>query len=554
MNDIRLLLLTAAAASAAVPFTPVDSAWSRKAFVAPAGITIDVLFRTGDTVEVAAGAKALARKNFDYIGFVGLGTSGGNDSAWLGVNTELRDSSTAFGDGGGFNVLKVVRDPSSGRWSRASTPKAIDFRSVGGTWVNCGGFDTPWGTMVTAEEYPPASNAEASNAGKQIRDTSDFVVKTQGFDDTLRRYEALGWMVEVNPATGTARKLYKMGRFSHENGALLPDRRTVILTDDNTPAVLFKFVAKVAEDFTDGQLYAYKQNTDGVGGSWIELPMQLDSLVNIRDVAMRRGATVGIRHEWAAYHDGKVYVNETGIDNDAGSIAKAVAKGATVEKHLNGSIWANDTAKDLYGRTLVLDTATQTLSVKVEGGTTASGKNFSNPDGMHVHVIGNKAWLVILEDLNGASAGRDPGGNNICDAWWLDLSIANPTVDSLQRMLAGVNGAELTGSTRTPDGKTMFVTSQHPSSSNTEPYDKDLIAAFTGFDASTGIARKEVSRKARPFRQLDGELRFQAPSTGTIRNLEGKALRSFKRTESVKIPQGASVLHTSEGTWTILNP
>lgn len=554
MKPFALVPLFAAIASAAVPFAPVDTAWSRKAFVAPTGMNIDVLFRTGDTVDGLGGVKAPARKNFDYIGFVGLGATKGNDSAWLGVNTELRDSSTAFGDGGGFNVFKVARDPATGRWSRTSAPKSIDFRAVGGTWVNCGGFDTPWGTMVTAEEYPPATNTEAHNAGKQIRDTSDFVVKTQGFDDTLRRHEALGWMVEVDPATGTARKLYKMGRFSHENGALLPDRRTVILTDDATPAVLFKFVAKVAEDFTDGQLYAYKQNADGVGGSWIELPMQLDSLVVIRDVAMRRGATVGIRHEWAAYHAGKVYVNETGIDNDAGSIAKAVAKGATVEKHLKNGIWANDTAKDFYGRTLVLDTATWTMSTKVEGGTTATGKHFSNPDGLHVQVIGDKAWLVILEDLNGASQGRDPGGNNICDAWWLDLSIANPTVENLERMLVGVNSAELTGGARTPDGKTMFLTSQHPSSSNTAPYDKDLIAAFTGFDASTGIARKESNRKVRPFRQTNAVLRFEAPVSGTIQDLEGRTLIRFAKTESVKIPQGASILRTSQGTWKLLNP
>ena len=68
---------------------------------------------------------------------------------------------------------------------------------------------------------------------------------------------------------------------------------------------------------------------DKSGGSWIMLPMQLDSLVNIRDVAIRRGATVGIRHEWAVYHGGKVYINETGIDNDKGALANAVKNGGT---------------------------------------------------------------------------------------------------------------------------------------------------------------------------------------------------------------------------------
>jgi len=554
MNDIRLLLLAAAAASAAVPFAPVDTSMNAMTLKFPTGMRADIVLRTGDSIDGLDNIPTVARRTFDYVGFHGLGPTKGNDSAILGVNSELRDSSTTHGDGGGFTLFKVVRNPQDNSWSRVGRGRAVDFRAVGGTWVNCGGFDTPWGTMVSGEEYPALSNAEAYAGGSQIRDTSDVVVKTQGFDDTLRRYEAHGWMVEIDPLTAIARKLYKMGRFSHEGGVMLPDRRTVILTDDMTPAVLFKYVATRADDLIDGQLYAYKQNADGMGGSWITLPMQLDSLVNIREVALRRGATAGIRHEWVVYHEGKVFVAETGIDGDKGAIAKAVATGATVEKHLKGTIYKNDTALDYHGRILVLDTATWNMSVFIEGGVMASGKHMSSVDGMHVHKIGNKAYLVLLEDLVGRTQGRDPSGKNICEGWWLDLAIANPTVDSLQRMLVGANGAELTGSTQTPDGKTMFVVVQHPSSSNTAPYDKDVVVALTGFDLSVGISKKEMNRKVRPFRQLDGQLRFQAATSGTIRDLEGRTLTTFEESESVKVPQGASVLETSRGSWKILKP
>jgi len=554
MNKIRLLLLASAAASASVPFAPIDSSWNAPVLKYPSALHMDILFRTGDTVDLPSGAKALGRKTFDYIGFQGLGSTQGNDSALLGVNNELDDSSTAFGDGGGFNILKVTRDPGTGAWSRQGNPVAIDFRSIGGTWHNCGGFNTTWGTMVSGEEYPPASNLDAYLGGKDIRDTSDFVVKTQGFDDTLKRHQALGWMVEIDPVAKTARKLYRMGRFSHEGGILLPDDRTVILTDDNTPAVLFKFVAKTAKDFTEGQLYAYQQSADGATGSWIELPMELDSLVNIRDIAIRKGATVGIRHEWNSYHEGRVFVSETGIDNDKGALAKAVTAGGKVEKHLVGGVWANDTAKDLYGRVLVLDVATGKLSVLVEGGVGATGRTLSNPDGQHIHTLGDKTWLVILEDLNGSSAGRDPGGNNNCEAWWLDLSIEHPTVDSLQRMVVGVNGAELTGSTRTPDGKTMFLAVQHPASANTAPWDKDVLVAFTGFQNSTGVVRNAASRDVRPFREVRGELRFDGVRTGSVRDLAGRTLVRFDKTESVKIPRGTSLLELDGRVWTILNP
>lgn len=554
MINTRLLLLGAVAASATVPFTPVDSLWNAPVLSYPANLHMDILYKVGDTVDLPSGAKGAARKTFDYIGFHGLGASAGNDSALLGVNNELDDSSTTFGDGGGFNVFKIARDPGTGAWKRAGNPYSIDFRSIGGTWHNCGGFDTHLGTMVSGEEYPPASNADAYLGSKAIRDTSDFVVKTQGFDDTLKRHQALGWMVEIDPVAKTARKLYRMGRFSHEGGILLPDHRTVILTDDNTPAVLFKFVATTADDLSQGQLHAYKQSEDGMSGSWIELPMELDSLVNIRDIAIRKGATVGIRHEWNSYHDGRVFISETGLDNDKRALRKAVDMGAVVEKHLQGGIWTNDTAKDLYGRVLALDVSTNKLSVLVEGGVGSTGRTLSNPDGQHVHIIGNKAWLVILEDLNGSSGGRDPGGNNNCEAWWLDLSIQNPTVDSLQRMVVGVNGAELTGSTRTPDGKTMFLAVQHPSSSNTAPWDKDVVAAFTGFEASSGIVGKGAKPNRHPFRQTRGEIRFEVPTDGTVRDLEGNTLMTFKKSGSVNVPQGASVLRTSEGTWMILKP
>lgn len=551
------ILALSASMAAALPFAPVDSSWSTTSLKIPAGMHASILLRTGDTIEGLGGVKTLVRKNLDYIGFRGLGPSGGNDSAILGVNSELRDSSTAHGDGGGFTLLKVVRNPNDGTWSRVGSGKAVDFRSIGGTWVNCGGFDTPWGTMVSGEEYPPLSNAEAYATGKQIRDTSDVIVKTMGFDDTLRRYEALGWMTEIDPVSGTARKLYKMGRFSHEGGALLPDRRTVILTDDATPAVLFKFVASKADDFSDGQLYAYKQTEDKSGGSWIMLPMQLDSLVNIRDVAIRRGATVGIRHEWAVYHGGKVYINETGIDNDKGALANAVKNGGTVEGHLKGGMWANDTAKDYYGRTLVLDTLTNALTVLVEGGVSATGKHFSNPDGMHVQVVDGKAWLVIMEDLNGASQGRDPGGNNNCEAWWLDLTIQHPTLDSLQRMLVGANGAELTGGNQTPDGRTLFVTVQHPSASNTAPWDKDVVVALTGFSGATsGISPvAHAAGSARPFVLDRASLVFQIPTSGTLRRLDGSVRQRFTDARKVSVPaSGSWVLETATGSWSFVKP
>ncbi|MCG7957045.1 MAG: PhoX family protein, partial [Candidatus Thiodiazotropha endolucinida] len=74
--------------------------------------------------------------------------------------------------------------------------------------------------------------------------------------------------------------LETMGRFSHENSVVMPDDRTVFLSDDGTGVVFFKFVADVAGDMSAGTLYAAQiTQAAGVddpaeaalGIEWIEL-------------------------------------------------------------------------------------------------------------------------------------------------------------------------------------------------------------------------------------------------------------------------------------------
>lgn len=65
-----------------------------------------------------------------------------------------------------------------------------------------------------------------------------------------------------------------MGRFSHENVAIMKDKKTVYQSDDGTKVVFFKFVATTAGDLSAGTLYAAKatQNEDqSFGITWVEL-------------------------------------------------------------------------------------------------------------------------------------------------------------------------------------------------------------------------------------------------------------------------------------------
>lgn len=75
-----------------------------------------------------------------------------------------------------------------------------------------------------------------------------------------------------------ANKWYAAGRRSNELAYILPDEKTMYLSDDGTNVVFQKFVADEPKDFSSGTLYAAKMNqeTDGTKGGtfgieWIDL-------------------------------------------------------------------------------------------------------------------------------------------------------------------------------------------------------------------------------------------------------------------------------------------
>ncbi|MEA3275527.1 MAG: DUF839 domain-containing protein [Pseudomonadota bacterium] len=83
-------------------------------------------------------------------------------------------------------------------------------------------------------------------------------------------------LLEKNGKTSFA-KHYAMGRFSHELGYVMPDKKTVYLTDDGTNDTLFMFVANEPARMSSGTLYAARwHQTSGQGGrsaqlKWINL-------------------------------------------------------------------------------------------------------------------------------------------------------------------------------------------------------------------------------------------------------------------------------------------
>lgn len=555
-----------------------------------------VIFVGGvDTVQTTttygnAAGKAPAKQWHDYIGFVKDSTAAG-DLGWVIVNHEMTTKDDKNGDGGGMTTFKLRKKANKelevvtttlpdGRTGKFFN---VDFaNTTGETGMNCGGI-TKGGRIWTAEEWMQSSNAGIYAGGSGYRDTTDFVIGTTtpagfpGFNGkTLKRYQNLNWLVEVDPKTGKAlRKQYNWGRAGWEGGVIMADNKTVYLFEDGSPGILGKFVATNAGDFTTGQMYVYKHN--GTPTKWIAIENNLDTLVNLNTVAIRRGATMFNRLEWGAQHNGKIYICETGRDAfnyNSGNALNGVISPSLVDGYktryqiVNGVAFPNSDAAaadsvrigkffDYYGRVIEFDPATDAVRSYIEGGPYKSSstsdqlpqypdKHLSNPDGVDFFTFGSKTYMMIQEDLNGTSYNRMPNGltSTICEAYLLDMSISNPTINDLQRLTACAPGAEITGGMQI-DHETILFNSQHPNNNNVAPYNNSLTYAITGFDTTkptTSILATEVKTKSFSIypNPVSRELHISQPMDVAIYNMNGQRLKVYRNTTKVDVSDMAA--------------
>lgn len=451
-----------------------------------------------DQVHNASGQTEVARENHDFTGYVPI--NGRSDSGYVIVNHERAETSSIIGNGGGMTVFIVSKDKKTGDWS-VVTPsngrkfRNVDFSAVGNTAANCGGIQTSWGKVFTAEEWGIfKSNDQISSWDT---DTTDWAVGKFNGTTTSRKipkHMNYQYMVEVDVASAKAvRKNYNMGRYDHEGGWIAADEKSVYLSDDKSSgSVLFKFVANSKRDFSAGQLYAYKQSSDGNSGSWLTIPMVLDSCMHARDVALRMGATVFMRLEWVDGKGDQVYITETGRGKEF-DISGALAKGGVAAKHLTQLAgYSGGKAVDMFGRVLRLNTTSNKVEVLLEGGGaldaggTPTGNHLSSPDGLALTEIDGKTWLAINEDMNPSGMPANPAKmGKMNEIYFLDITgdQAGKTyqVSDLHRFLVGPKGCETTGGRFTPDGMTYFVNIQHPSSTNQAPFNHSTTIAVSGF-------------------------------------------------------------------------
>ena len=201
---------------------------------------------------------------------------------------------------------------------KAVDTKPVDLSAMGGTIINCASTKTAYGSHLGGEEDYSLNTRYADTASpfyvdcaldgtdndasgksnyfcsyvngmqKYLGDTN--IDKTNGYNgDSFSPYN-YGYIVEVQPqADGTTKsaKHYVTGKYTPELATMMPDGKTVYMSDDGTAKGFWKFVsdAKITDFKADweGKLYAAKLNqTSAVNGgafdvTWVELGHAKDS-------------------------------------------------------------------------------------------------------------------------------------------------------------------------------------------------------------------------------------------------------------------------------------
>lgn len=264
-----------------------------------------MLDRNGDPVRAKDGSEFISNAT-DFSSIMKVG-----ERIWSVTHFESRP--------GGMYLSELEQDKTTGKLTAKSTQN-IDFSAVDGLWVPCAGSVTPWNTHLGGEEYPPDARLWFS------RNPTDSVSTIRGYIQPHLRYYGVdiytdsdndgqanarvsdaraafhpymvGYPNEIKVAedgSHTVVKHYSMGRVAIELAYVMPDQKTVYISDDGTNVGFFMFVADKAGDLSSGRLYALKWNQVSAqnGGraeiSWV--PLDNASVTDTQVAAMRTSLT-----------------------------------------------------------------------------------------------------------------------------------------------------------------------------------------------------------------------------------------------------------------------
>lgn len=324
-----------------------------------------------------------------------------------------------------------------------------------GTLGNCSGGRTPWNTILTCEEnfQDFYGHVKYKKQGKKWKRHLIASSHPMAWDDHYPLPpEHFGWVVEVHPTTREAKKLTALGRFAHEGALVLTakDGRCVVyMGDDTQDEHFYKFIAKDKGSLEKGDLYVANLER----GRWehlsIENPLlrahfvdQTDLLIRTREAAKLLGATPLDRPEGCAQDPiGKgIFVNCT-MNKAAGRPFGSIMKFTEKENDLLSMEFSNE--------------------VFLNGGELTG---FACPDNMCFDARGNLWITTDIADYDLNTETYKSFGNNAL--YFIPLS--GIYAGKAFRFVVAPKDAELTGPCFSEDGKTLFLSVQHPGANTTD--------------------------------------------------------------------------------------
>jgi len=288
-----------------------------------------------------------------------------------------------------------------------------DYASLAGTYRNCAGGATPWGSWISCEEN---TSTPDTNTPESLNNVS----KLHGYN------------FEV-PSTATGlvdpMPLVSMGRFNHEAIAVDPRTGIVYETEDRGDSLFYRFIPKQPGVLqAGGVLEALKIKNkpqaitktcfsvgDRMEVEWVRIEDVNPVLDTVRVEGFTKGAAQFTRGEGIAYSNGEVYF--------------ACTNGGAAGK---GQVWRYIPSR------YPTDGGTIELFVEPNDETV-----LENPDNVIVSPFGD---VFLCEDGDGTDyvVGVNPRGE-------LYQFARNPFNDS-----------EFCGVCFSPDGQTMFLNIQSP--------------------------------------------------------------------------------------------
>lgn len=395
------------------------------------------------------------------------------------------------GPAAGHARLRTTADPEGGM--------------VKGTFANCAGGRTPWGTVLsgeenfdtyffgTGEDTKEAENHARYGVGKKLfygwhRFDRRFDVATEPHEPNR-----FGWIVEYDPYDPDSLPVKRtaLGRFKHEgaNTVIAADGRLVVYTgDDERFQCVYRFVSrdKVAVDpasnrdlLDHGTLYAGKFDDDGTL-KWLPLvygegPLtsangfdsQGEVLIEARRAAELLGATLMDRPEGIDISpaNGRVYASMTNNDRrERDDTDKANPRGPNLYGHIiemippePGAHTADHFRWDVF---LMGGNPREAAHHAYYPGTVSENGWLTNPDNLAFDPEGR---LWIATDGQPDYAGFNDG------LYAAECGGAQRGVP--RAFFTAPVGAEVCGPAFTPDGTTLFLSVQHPGDAEGASFD-----------------------------------------------------------------------------------